>query len=211
MLHQARGIDAPQIEALAAGEDRNRNFTNLGRGKNEFGMRRRLLQRFQQRVESGAGQHVHFVKDVDLVPRRYRCVADRVINLPHIVDAVMRGGIHLDDVKMAALHDCFAMDTQRRHIDGRRGDGAVCQLVIERPGENPRSRGFAHPADAGEDPGLRNPAGLEAIRDRPHHGILTDQVIESRWAVFARQDAVGGLCRVAHGLIGMRILRQPSG
>ena len=80
------------------------------------------------------------------------------------------------------------------------GDRAVRQLVIERARENARRRGFADAAHAGEDPGLRNAAGLERVRDRAHHGVLTDQVVEGRRPVFARQNAVGSgwCCRVVH-------------
>ena len=69
MLHQQRGIDAPQIEALAARQHRHRHLANFGGGEDELGVRRRLFQRLQQRVEGRAGQHVHFVEDVDLVAR----------------------------------------------------------------------------------------------------------------------------------------------
>ena len=69
---------------------------------------------------------------------------------------------------------------------------AVGQFVIERAGEDARGRGLADAAHAGEDPGLRDAAGLERIRDGAHHGVLADQVVEARRAVFARQHAIAG-------------------
>ena len=69
MLDQQRGIDAAQIEALAARQHRHRHLADFGGGEDELGVRRRLFQRLEQRVERGARQHVHFVEDIDLVAR----------------------------------------------------------------------------------------------------------------------------------------------
>ena len=195
MLHQQAGIDAAQVEALAARQHGDRHLADLGGGEDELGVRRRLLQRLEQGVERRARQHVHFVEDVDLVARGHRRVAHRVVDLAHVVDAVVRGRVHLDHVEVPALHDRLAMQAEHRHLDGRAGDRAVRQLVVERTGENARGRGLADAAHAGEDPGLRNAAGLERIRDRAHHGVLADQVVEGRRPVFARQHAIRRVAR----------------
>src|SRR5207302_8103641 len=50
-------------------------------------------------------------------------------------------------------------------------------------------------AHAGEDPGLRDAGSLERIRDRAHHGVLADQVVEGRRPVLARQHAVRRVAR----------------
>src|SRR5262249_45608875 len=135
--------------------------------------------------------------NVDLVARADRGIADRVVDLAHVVDAVVGGGIHLDDVDVPALHDRLAMHADHRHFDGRRGDGAVWQLVIERAGENARRRGLADAAHAGQDPGLRDARSLECIRDGAHHRILADQIIEGRGAILACEHAVGRIARRA--------------
>ena len=132
MLDQQRRIDPAQIETLAARQHRDRDFADFGGREHELGVRRRLFQRFEQRIEGGAGQHVHFVEDVDLVAGRDRRVADGLVDLPHVVDAVVRGGIHLDHVEVPALHDRLAVHAEHRHVDRRPGDRAVWQLVIER-------------------------------------------------------------------------------
>ena len=116
MLHQERGIDAPQIEALATRQHRHRHLADFRRGENELGVRRRLLQRLEQRVECGARQHVHFVEDIDLVARAHRRVADGVVDLPHVVDAVVGGGIHFQHVGVPALDDRLAMHAHHRHV-----------------------------------------------------------------------------------------------
>ena len=147
---------------------------------------------FSSALNAGARQHVHFVEDVDLVARRHRRVADGVVDLAHIVDAVVRGGVHFQDVGMAAFHDRLVVHAQRRHGDGRLRHGTVRQFVIERARQNPRRRGLADAAHAGEDPGLRDAPRLEGVRDRAHHGVLADQVVEVRRPVLARQHAIAG-------------------
>ena len=85
---------------------------------------------FRKRVERLLGQHVDLVDDVDLVARRDRRIADAVDDLANVVDAGMRGGVHLEHVHVPRFHDGLAMDAQARHVD-RRGAGAVGHLVIE--------------------------------------------------------------------------------
>ena len=72
MGDQLVGLDAAQVEALAAGQDGDRNLADLGGGEDELRVRRRLLQRLQEGVERLLGEHVDLVDDVDLVARRDR-------------------------------------------------------------------------------------------------------------------------------------------
>jgi hypothetical protein len=76
-------------------------------------------------------------------------------------------------------------------VDGRPLHRTVLLFVVQRAGENPRRGGFADAADAGQDPGLRNPARFERIRDGADHGLLADQVVKTGRAVFSRQHPVG--------------------
>ncbi len=191
MRHQHIGLDPAQVEALAARQHRDRHFSDFGGGEHEFGVLRRLLQRLQERVERRGREHVDFVDDVDLVARAGRRIAHAVVDLAHVVDAGMRGGVHLQHVHVPAFHDRLAMHAQRRHVDGRPLHRTVRQFVIQRAGENPRRGGFADAAHPGQDPGLRNPSGLERIRNGADHGVLADQIVEAGGAVFARQHPIG--------------------
>ena len=98
VARQRVAVHPPQVEALAARQHRDRDLADLGRGEDELGVRRRLLERLQQRVEGLVGQHVDFVEDVDLVARRGRPERDALMQLAHVVDAGMRGGVELDHV-----------------------------------------------------------------------------------------------------------------
>src|SRR3546814_11646241 len=66
----------------------------LSRGEEEFDVGGWLLQRFQERVERVLGQHVDFVDNVDLVPRRDGGIAYGLYHFAHIVHARMGGGVH---------------------------------------------------------------------------------------------------------------------
>ena len=199
MLHQHRRIDATQVKALAARQHRHRYLADLSGGEDELGVRRRLFQGLEQRVERRAREHVDFVEDIDLVARRHRGVADGVVDLAHVVHAVVGGGVHFEYVDVAALDDGLAMHAHRRHRDGRPGDRAVGQFVVERAGEDAGGGCLADAAHAGEDPSLRDAAGLERIRDRAHHGVLADEVVEAGGAVFAGEHAVAAIRRVGRG------------
>ena len=58
--------DAPQIVALAAREDRHRDFVRLRRREHEEDMGRGFFQGLQQSVEGRRTQHMHFIDDVIL-------------------------------------------------------------------------------------------------------------------------------------------------
>ena len=125
MGDQQLGVDAPEVEALAARQHGDRHLADLGGGEDELHMRRRLLERLQKAVEGLRREHVHFVDDVDLVARRHRRVAHLLDDLADVVDAGVRGGVHLDHVDMAAFHDGGAVladfvELDRRLVDGRR-------------------------------------------------------------------------------------------
>ena len=51
MRHQPVGLDPAQVEALAARQHRDRHLADFRGGEDELGVRRRLLQGLEQRVE----------------------------------------------------------------------------------------------------------------------------------------------------------------
>ena len=89
---------AGEVEALAAIDDRRHHLVGLGGRQHENGVRRRLLERLQERVPGLAGEHVRLVEDVDLPLAGRRRVADPLAQLADVVDGAVRGGVHLDHV-----------------------------------------------------------------------------------------------------------------
>ena len=192
MRDQLLDRHAAQREALATRQHRHGDFVHLGRREDEFDVRRRLLERLQQRVEGVLRQHVHFVDDVDLVPRRDRAIAHALGQVTDIVDTGARGGVHLDDIDMAVLGDGPAMNAfaAGRY---RRRTGPVGADAIERAGDDPCRRGFADPAHTRQDESLRDAALGDRVRQGADHRLLPDHLGKGLRPVFAGEDAIA--CR----------------
>ena len=76
------GGNAPEIVALAAGEDGHRYLVGRGGGQDKHCVGRRLLQGLQQGIEGRIGEHVHFIDDVDPVLALGRQVLDLFPDIP---------------------------------------------------------------------------------------------------------------------------------
>ena len=160
-------------EPLAARDDRRRDLVELGRGEDELGVLRRLLERLEQRVEGLVGQHVNFVDDRDAKPVALRRVADRLDELPGMLDLAVRGAVHLEDVeRIAALEDLPAGGADPAGLHGRP------LLAIERPREHPRRGGLADAARARQEVRGGDAALGDRIRQGPGDGLLADEVVE---------------------------------
>ncbi len=196
-------IDATQIEPLAAGAHGDWNLFDLGCREHEFHVIGRLFQGFQKAVESLFGKHMHFVDDVDLCARHDRQVTHALDDFAHVVDPGMRGGVHFDDINMAQFDDRLAMHAKHRHMDCRArhsgAPGARGQFVIEGAGQDARRRRLADAAHPGQNIGLVDAFEVEGVRQRPDHGVLADQILEARGAVFAGKHAIGS--RLCAGLV----------
>ena len=90
-------------------------------------------------------EHVHLVDDIDLVARRDRRIAHGIVDLAHILDAVVRGRVDLHHIDMAALDDRLAMFAGLGEIDGRAVRMAGT-LIIEAARENACGRRLADAA-----------------------------------------------------------------
>ena len=202
MRRKLAALDALQVEALAARQHRYRHLARLGGGEDELHMIGRLFQRLEQAVEGLLGQHVHLVDDVDLVARGIRLVVRTIDQLADVVDAGMRGGVHLDHVEMPALENGPAMHALRRHVEG--WTGGARRLVIERARDQPCGCGLADAAHAGQHIGLGDAPRSERVPERAHHGLLAYQLGEDLGPVFAGKRGVA-LWRVCYGTGASRL------
>ena len=168
-----RGLDAAQIEPLAAREDGHRDLADLGGGEDELGVRRRLLEGLEQGVEGVRREHVHFVDDVDLVAGLGGGVADTVDQLAHLVDLGAAGGVEFEDIEVPALDDRPAVPA----LDGQMSKARLAHgvaLVVERPGEQAGGGGLAYPANAREHESVGDAAAGKGVGQGPDHGFLAD-------------------------------------
>ena len=179
--------DAPEVEALEAGENRRRGLRDLlrlGGGEDEHHARRRLLEDLEERVPRLAGQHVRFVHDIDLgaglaAGRVHRPLAQ----VARVVHPPVRRGIELHDVEVrgavpdAAARVAFAVGLT----------GGCAPLAVQRHREDARRGRLPHAARTGEQVAVRHAARRHGAPERGRDVVLDDEVGELLGAVFAGQ------------------------
>ena len=170
--------DAPEIVALAAGDDGGGKLVGFGGRENEERMRRRFLQRFQQGVEGALGQHVHFVDDVHLVFLPARHETHRIADRADLLHPVVGSAVDLDDVDAASLGDLHA------GVAAVAGLAVVRVRAVERLRENARGRGFPHAAWPREQVGVRDTSKPNRIQQRIDDVSLCDDFLECGRPVF---------------------------
>src|SRR5437667_1143277 len=97
--------DPPKVEALRAGHDGRWDLSRFGRRQHEDDVRRRLLERLEQRVEGLARELVRLVDDVDLVLTLRRREAHLVAQIAHLIDTAIGCGVDLDEIEEGAVAD----------------------------------------------------------------------------------------------------------
>ena len=137
-----------QMELQAARQDRDRQLLRIGGRQQEFDMRRRLFQRFQQGVEAVARQHVHFIDQIDLEAAARRGVLHVVEQIAGVFHLGARGGVDLDQIDKTPLLDLPAVVTYAARGGG--DPGFAVQTFCQQTG----NRGFTDAAGAGEKIGV---------------------------------------------------------
>ena len=135
-------------------------------------MLRRLFQRFQQRIEAVAGEHVHFVDQVDLEAPARRRVLHILKQLAGVLDLCATRRIHLDQVDKPALID---LQTGRALTAGFRADAP---FAVKTFGQNPGDGGLADPAGTGKQIGVVQPVVIKRIDHGLQHMGLADHLAE---------------------------------
>ena len=190
-------FDAAQVETLAARQDRDGHLADFGGGEDEFHMGGGFFKGLQQGVEGGGAEHMHFVKNEDLVARGSGTVGhafnDRIAD---VLDAGLAGGVHLHHIDMAAFGNGAAGLALAAGL-GRRASLAIGTGAVQALGDDPGGGGFAGAANAGEDEGMGDAVGGKGIFQGAHHRLLPDEIGKGFGAVFAGKDAVG-LVGVGH-------------
>ena len=99
------GGDALQVKTLAPGDNGRQHHMDFCGGENEFDVRRRFFNRFQQGVPCLFGKHVNFVDDIDFIFAVDRHMHDFVAQIADIVHGVLAGGINFNDVNIAFVRN----------------------------------------------------------------------------------------------------------
>ena len=184
VLAQRVGVEQVELQVLGAAADRVGHLLRVGRGEHEHDVRRRLLERLQQRRLGRLRQHVHLVEDVHLVApgRAERGLLDEVA---HRVDAVVARRVEFVHVVARAALDGEA----RLALAARLAVDRV--LAVEHLGEDARRGGLAGAARAGEQVRLAlAPLGHRRAQ-RLDHVVLTLDLAETSGPVAAVQRLGG--------------------
>src|SRR5215467_12995851 len=108
-------------------------------------MLRRLLERFEQGIESRCGKHVDFVDDINLKPGTGRRIFAGLAQLTHLLDSVIAGAIDFQDVKRTPFGNFPASSVRIIELD------FWTVGAVETLGENPRNGGLAGAARPAEE------------------------------------------------------------
>lgn len=153
--------EAPEVEALAAGEDRRRDLVPLRRRQDEDGVRRRLLERLQQRLEGGRRDGVNLVDDEDLPAVPHGRVADDLDQVARLVDLAVRGAVDLEGVDRSPLEDLLARFARPARARGGAGGGTA----VDAGGQETRRGRLPDAARPREEVGVGHPVLRQGIRE----------------------------------------------
>ena len=131
----------------------------IGSGQDEYYVRRRLLQRFEEGVGALARYHMHFIDYIDFVTEDVGSVVHPLLQVIHIVDAAVAGFVYLDDVQRAAP------------VDGNARFAGVAGLTFDRApavdsfGQYAGGAGLAAAPRAAEQVSVGNPSAFDCVKE----------------------------------------------
>ena len=180
--HQAEGV---VVGARADGAD---DLLRLGGGEDELHVRRRLLDELEQGVEPLRGDHVGLVEDEDLESIAGGGEGGALAQIAGVVDAVVGGGIDLDDVEAARAAGGQVPAARALPAGGVGGEALAVQAARQDAGRC----GLAAAARTGEEVGVSDAVATQRSHERGGHVVLADDVLEGVGAVAAVQGGGHG-------------------
>ena len=147
-------------------------------------MLRRLLERFEQRVERAKGEHVDFVDEENFVGSAGGSVLGFLTQVADVLHAVVARSVDFENVEAVALRDFFA------GVANSAGIGRGAFLAVQRFGEDAGGRGFADAARPDEQIGLREAVGPDGVLQGAGDMLLPHDLRKGLGAVFSGKDAV---------------------
>ena len=184
---------AVEVEAVAAVDDRGRHLVRLGGGEHEDDVRRRLLQRLQERVPRRGREHVRLVEDVDAARARPSGRARR----SRAARGCRRPSCSRRRPSRPRRARCRSRWPGRR---GRPGEKSIARAAVgvQRAGQELGHRGLAGAARADEQVGVVHLPELDRVAQRADDVLLADHLVERPGAVTAVQREHRRRIVVAH-------------
>ncbi len=157
---------------------------DFGGCQNENDVWWRLFECFEQGVERLCREHVHFVDDIYFIAASAGGVGGFVTQVADVVDAVVRGGVHLDHVENATIVDAAARLTHAAGVATVR-IGAVDRLC-----KDFSTRGFARAAHPRKEVGMPDMTAGNLILQCGDDCLLPDNVGKAQRSPFAIQRTI---------------------
>ena len=184
MLRNHRRRDLPQIKPLTPAQNRRQDLVRLGRRKDELHMRRRLLQRLQQRVEGIRRQHVHLVNVVDPELPTRRSIVHPLPQRPDVIHTVVRRPVNLRHIKAPSFRNLHTHILVRIKIHPRPTS------AVQRLRKNPARARLPRPTRPDKQIRMRQSVLRDRISQRPNHMILPENVLKRLRSVLSRENLV---------------------
>ncbi len=178
------GRQQVQLEMLAATADGGQHLLGIGGGQHEDHVRRRFLERLQQRVRRRRGEHVDLVEDVHLGATG-RAERGLVHEIADVFDLVVRRRVHLVDVEARALFDRQAGVAL---AVGFTVDGV---LTVEDLGEDARRGCLARAARSAQQIGVAHAVFAHRVLQRPNEVVLASHLGEALRSIAPVERLVG--------------------
>ena len=158
---------------LAPGADGGWHLVDLGGGKDEYDVWRRLLDSLEQCVEGTVGEHVHLVYDIYFVLGVGRGKKHLVLNLPHVVYRCVGGTVYLDNIHGVALGNLLAAGAQAAGVSV-----GPWVLAVDCLGQDTGGRSLTYAPWPREQISMGNLARRHRFFEAGGHKILPGQLVE---------------------------------
>ena len=182
--HQVFEIHGAEAEVLAPGRDSCRDFVRFGGAEDEDDPLGRFFDGLQERIEGVGGDLVGFVDDEDLVAGAGRALPYTLIQLPHLIDAAVGGGVDLDDVHAPAARGLQAVGADAARLGGRPID------AVDAAGQDARDGGLTGAALSRKDVPVGDAALRNGVFKRGLDVFLVEHVVKGLRPVLSRDDLV---------------------
>jgi hypothetical protein len=144
-------LDGAKTEVLAARANGLRNVFRLRGRQHEDDVVRRFLQRLEQSIESGVGDLVGFVENVNLEAVARRAVARGLAQFANFVDAAIGGRVDLDHINRIAGANFGAGFADAAGLATGLSATMLKRPAVQAPRQNARYRGLSNAAMSAED------------------------------------------------------------
>ena len=129
----------------------------FGGGHDKNGVRRRLLQGFQEGIKGVLGEHVDFIDNKNLITTLGREIFNIFPKFPNLIDAPVTGPVDFQDIETMPLGD---LQTRLALVAGRRRRTVD---TVQGLGQNAGHGGLTHAPGAAKEKGVRHPSQFQGI------------------------------------------------